>query len=112
MTCNLMDLCHVFSVSSVKTLQDAKVMKDCWYMSMPVQAVSFSMNLGFQATNNRNHACFSIPRCNLASSKRFTRLVIVQLRSCLKSGRQLTNFLPDLKRVLKDQMRRRRKVAA
>jgi len=27
-------------VSSVKTLQDAKVMKDCWYMSMPVQAYS------------------------------------------------------------------------
>jgi len=23
-----------FSVSSVKTLQDAKVMKDCWYMPM------------------------------------------------------------------------------
>ena len=66
------------SVSSVKTLEDAKTAKGCVYFSMPVQEVGteYQRNIEF------SYFSLSMVRCNSESLKRSRRKATSQLWRC------------------------------
>jgi hypothetical protein len=74
--------CH--SVSSVKTLEEAKVARGCLYMQMPVQEVHSVSHVLFCPT----HSHFSSVHCNLVSLKRYRNEGIMRLWTSLESGKK------------------------
>lgn len=65
-----------YSVSSVKTLEEAKVAPDCIYLSMPVQDVSVHPLDWYRFHTNVNNNNNSMGPFSSANSKRYSRKVI------------------------------------
>ena len=77
------------SVSSVKTLEEAKVMKGCLYMQMPVQEVRPAAVLMIASLAD---CMCSTELSNLASSRRSKRRAITQRWTSSRSLRQMDCF--------------------
>lgn len=104
------EIIHSFSVSSVKTLENAKAMKDCWYMPIPVQAVSTVDTLA--RTVLMILLILSMVHCSSVSFRRFSTSDIMRASKCLRTGRPLGIFRLASRRGSKGQTRRRRRVEA
>jgi hypothetical protein len=76
------------SVSSVRTLEEAKVTKDCLYMQMPVQDVSFTKSLS--TTLLTSH---SMEHFNGGSTRRYSRSDIERRRKCSSRPEKRERFL-------------------
>lgn len=78
----VLDICALYSVSSVKTLEEAKVAPGCLYMGMPVQEVCVCRQLLDLLADDHP----SLGRCNSANSRRSRRKVTGQRRTSWRSG--------------------------
>jgi len=78
------------SVSSVKTLEDAKISPGCLYMQMPVHDVR-SLRLLFCGLV-LIALSISMAPCSSANSKKYRRKVIMRLWTFSRSGMKKENF--------------------
>lgn len=79
------------SVSSVKTLEEAKVARGCLYMQMPVQEVRAYATAKFPSSHCHFH---SLVPCNLTSSRKSKRRAIMLRKKSSRNGKRKAAYLP------------------
>ena len=79
------------SVSSVKTLEDAKVARGCLYMQMPVQEVGCRCSPGPTSETYIAHT-HSMALCNFHNLKRFKERVTMLPWICSRNGKRKDDY--------------------